>query len=308
MLAGMKGDQDNAWNEFWARDKGRGQGGGCLPAGASGIQQAQRDAWHRFARQLDRGATVLDLATGDGRVMAYLLEARRDLKPVGIDRATQLPPPPRGAKIRGGIHMHRLPFPDKRFAAVTSQFGFEYGNIDKTAGEIVRVIRPGGWVAMMTHRIDGPIVAHNRERRRQIEWTVDERDLPGIARRSLQLRRLGVAVVPPEIAEAPAAAARQFGGRSAAWEIAEAVRRTLAYGQAESPEAVTSVLDEIVAQARNEIGRIASLEAAATTAGDPDRIPGVLLRTGLKEVATEELFDGSSDKPFADFRILQLSG
>ena len=71
---------------------------------------------------------VLDLATGNGRVMAQLLEKRRDLKLLGIDRAAALPPPPRGSKIRAGTNMEDLPLPDGQFAAVTSQFGFEYGD------------------------------------------------------------------------------------------------------------------------------------------------------------------------------------
>jgi SAM-dependent methyltransferase len=304
----MKPGQDEAWDEYWARETRGGKRGGCLPEGSVGTEQAQREVWRRFAKRLDRGARVLDLATGDGCVMAYLLETRRDLKPVGIDLATRLPPPPRGAQVRTGIRMCDLPFPDNRFAAVTSQFGFEYGDMQGTAAEVARVLRPGGLAAMMTHRADGPIVAHNRERRRQIEWAIDERDLPGVARRSLQLRQVGIATIPREIATAPAEGSRLFGERSAAWEIAEAVHRTLAYGQRGSPTAIAGVLDEIVAKARNEAGRIASLEAAAAAAGDRDKIPGALIEAGLELVTTEELLDGRSERPFADLRMLKLPG
>lgn len=298
--------QDEAWSEYWARETRGEKRGGCLPEGSGGTEQAQREVWRRFAKRLDRGARVLDLATGDGCVMAYLLETRRDLKPVGIDLATRLPPPPRGAQVRGGVRMSDLPFPEGRFAAVTSQFGFEYGDTRGAAAEVARVLRPGGLVAMMTHRIDGPIVAHNLRRRRQIEWALDERDLPGIARRSLQLRQLGIATIPPEIAGAPAEGARLFGERSAAWEIAEAIHRTLAYGQGGSPETVAGVLNEIVARARNEVNRIASLEAAARTASDPGKIPGALVEAGLEPFSVEELFDGRSEKPFADLHLLKL--
>jgi SAM-dependent methyltransferase len=303
----MKPGQDEAWDEFWARERRDAKRSGCLPGGSATTEQAQRKVWHQFAKRLGRGVRVLDLATGDGRVMGWLMEARRDLKPIGIDLATQLPPPPRGARARGGVRMSDLPFPDDRFAAVTSQFGLEYGSVAGAAAEVVRVLRPGGLVALVTHRIDGPIVAHNRLRRQQIAWAIHERDLPAVARRSLQLRQHGVAVMPPDIAAAPAEAAGLFGDRSAAWEIAEAIHRTIAYGLAGNPAAVASVVDEIVARARNELSRIASLEAAAATASNPDEIPGVLIRAGLEPVAAEGLFDGRSEEPFANFRTLQLS-
>lgn len=293
-----------AWDAFWSKESRAGSGGrgGCLPDGWQGIDRVQQQVWHGFARTLPRAARVLDLGTGDGRVMACLQRTRRDLKLVGIDQASELPMPPRGTKVRTGVLMHDLPFADASFSAVTSQFAFEYGHSVPAAAELVRVLRPGGLAGMIVHRIDGPILAHNLARRQQIRWAIEERDLPAIARRSLQLKAtMRIAAVPPEILAAPGEGAQAFGPQSAAWEIAEALRQTLTLGLQEPPARTAAVIDRIVEQAGNELGRIASLEMAAEAAGTGERIASVLTQAGLELLASEPLHDGAWPTPFATF-------
>lgn len=287
-----------AWDAFWAENRG------CLPDNASGSGKVLAQVWHQFAKQLPRNARVLDLATGDGVVMARLLEARRDLRPVGIDQAKVLPPPPRGAKMRAGVAMHTLPFADASFAAVTSQFGFEYGAMEAGAAEVARVLRPGGLVGMITHRTDSPIVAHNRARRAAIEWAIGTQDLPTKAKRSLALRQFGMAPIPPDVANAPAAGAAQFGQGSAAWEIAEAIRRTLASSVGEPPAQTAAMIDRIAGQARNEASRIAALEAAAEAAGTGENVEAVLVAAGLQSIERGDLHDGLAPTPFATLLVL----
>ncbi|MWV28236.1 class I SAM-dependent methyltransferase [Aurantiacibacter rhizosphaerae] len=117
----------DAWNSFWDRQARQRKGGsGLMPSTWRGIDAAQGAAWMEFAKRLPSKACVLDLATGDGRVLSHLLQRRRDLKLLGIDRAATLPTPPRGSNIRGGTEMDRrhgkLPRPLARrctWAAVT---------------------------------------------------------------------------------------------------------------------------------------------------------------------------------------------
>lgn len=300
-----KQERRKAWDAFWNQSQARGPAhGGCLPDAWQGIDRKQTEVWAAFARNLPRGARVLDLATGDGRVMAKLLHARRDLKPLGIDQATSLPPAPKGTKVHTGVLMRDLPFPIETFAAITSQFGFEYGDVEAAAAQVQRVLKKEGKVALMTHREDSPILAHNRQRREQIVWAIEQQDLPGKAKRSLQLRQMGIATIPPEIEQAPAHGAARFGQSSAAWEIAEAVRRTLLLSRNEPPARTAAVIDQIVAQAQNELSRIESLEMATATAGTGDAIAQLLAAQGLDLIASEALHDKPGDAPFATFLVL----
>ncbi|MEP2737006.1 MAG: class I SAM-dependent methyltransferase [Erythrobacter sp.] len=303
----MAGDTHAAWNEFWALNKSSGQDGGCLPAGYQGINGAQSAAWAAFAKTLPKNARVLDLATGDGRVMAWLLGARRDLKVSGCDMAPELPQPPRGTKVKGGVRMEALPYPDKQFACITSQFGFEYGDTPKAAAEAARVLRDDGVLTILTHRQDGPILAHNLKRRAQIKWAIEEQGLAELAKRSLQMRSAGLAVVPDTITNAPAKGAAAHGAQSAAWEIAEAIRQSLVMGARDHPANVARLIDTIVSRAHNELGRIASLEAACATTANEASFAAALADAGFDEQSNEPVTETGQTAPFADFRTYRIN-
>lgn len=300
----MSRSHDAAWNAFWSAHRG-GAGGGCLPGSSAALEAAQQAAWRGFAPGIARGGRVLDLATGDGRVMAWLLAARRDLKPVGVDLANQLPPPPRGAAVQGGVAMESLPFTAGRFAAVVSQFGFEYGDLPQVAREMRRVLADSGVCAVLTHRQDGPILEHNLRRRDAIRWAIEAEDLPGKAKRSFALRQTGIGAVPAIFDQAPARGAQQFGPGSAAWEIAEAIRQSLHYGRNDHPARVAGAIDAIVGQARGELGRISALESACAAIADAGSLERALADAGLRQVAITPVCEAGSERPVADFRVFQ---
>lgn len=298
-------NQADAWGDFWASNSAGGGNGGCLPEGWQGIDSVQQDAWKAFAKRFPKTARVLDLATGDGRVMRWLLSARRDLKLVGTDLAPRLPEPPRGTKVKTGVAMENLPFKDGHFSAIVSQFGFEYGKIEKSAAELRRVLREGGLVGLLMHRGDGPILAHNRTRAEQIRWILNERRLADDAKAFLARRQSGLLAVPQSLQDAPAEGSQKFGQGSVAWEIAEAIRRSLVMGQRDSVANVAGLIDTIVGQARNELGRIDSLATACATADDEDMLSSAFDDAGLSMVSNEPLSDGRYDTPFANFRVLR---
>ena len=287
-----------AWGDFWAGQSGRG-GGGCLPEGYRGIETAQKAAWHSLAEEFHEGAKVLDLATGDGRVMEWLLEKAPQIEPVGVDLAPELPSPPAGTSVRPGIAMESLPFDSDSFDAVVSQFGYEYGDVPKVSAEVARVLQPGGILAILTHRIDGPILAHNTARRMQIGWIFDRKDLFHRAKAALAA---GAAAPPFEFSQIVQEGAQRFGPQSAAWEIGEAVRRAMVLRAQSSVVEVRGILDAIARQARNEIGRIDSLESACRTTQDSDGFDAQIVEAGFEICEISSLSEAESARPFADFR------
>ena len=161
-----------AWNMFWEQNAGGGSSG-CLPHSGQATEQAQKKTWQAFAALIAKNAKLLDLATGDGRVLAWIGAERADLECHGVDLAPNLAPAPPRVTLHSGVPMEELPFEDASFEAMTSQFGFEYGDTARAASEIARVLKPGGRVGLMMHRGNGPIVAHNRTRRSQLEWALE---------------------------------------------------------------------------------------------------------------------------------------
>ncbi len=177
--------------------------------------------------------------------------------------------------------MESLPFDDGAFGAAVSQFGFEYGDIPKVAGEITRVLTPGGCVGLMVHRGDGPILEHNLARRAAINWVMGEQQIGGILRQALDAPNGG-----PDVAAQVAGAigmlgARRFGEDSPGWEIPEALRRALLLGAGVGRESILATITEIETRAANEIGRINSLERACATADQRDVLIGAFAAQGL---------------------------
>jgi SAM-dependent methyltransferase len=273
-------DDREAWSTFWARNTGA-DGGGCLPERWAAIEEAQKSVWHDFLTDLPQGAQVLDLATGDGRVLRWMREARGDLTLVGIDLAPELPPAPTGTQTQGGIAMESLPFDDGTCAAVVSQFGFEYGDIAKVAREIARVLVSGGKVGLMVHRGDGPILEHNLARRGAIEWAVREQDVGTVVRNALTAPNGGAQVAAQVAAAFTMLGANKYGQETPAWEIPEAMRRTIVLGQFSGAQSVMESITAIEDQARNELGRIASLERACRAADDRRKIEAAFGKHGL---------------------------
>lgn len=290
-----------AWSDFWAHNAGA-DSGGCLPQRWATIEDAQRTAWRVFIGDLPQGARVLDLATGDGRVLGWMRAKRGDLGLIGVDLAPTLPASPQGTQTRGGIAMEDLPFAANEFAAVVSQFGFEYGDIRSTAAEIARVLVPGGKVGLMVHRGDGPILEHNLARRAAIDWVLDEQRLGTITRTALESPKGG-----PQVAAQVAAAigmlgASKFGQTTPAWEIPEAMRRAMVMGAAAGVDSIVTTIQEIEARARNETGRIVSLARACSVADQRDIITAAFEAQEL-QLRSEDKIIEPSGRAFASFLI-----
>jgi ubiquinone/menaquinone biosynthesis C-methylase UbiE len=110
---------------------------------------------------LPAGSRVLDVATGTGN--AALAAARLHCEVVGIDYVEALLERGRVRAAAEGLAIdlrdgdaEALPFADSSFDAVVSVFGSMFApNHDRTAGEILRVTRPGGTIALASWTPDG---------------------------------------------------------------------------------------------------------------------------------------------------------
>ena len=143
------------------------------------FKQAQRWVWGlgdypSFARLLDGaarltderagvqpGQRVLDVATGSGN--AALWAARAGARVTGLDLSPALLEVARERARTEGLDVdwiegdaEELPFADDEFDRVTSVFGAMFApRHQRTAGELLRVTRPGGTVAITTWSPDG---------------------------------------------------------------------------------------------------------------------------------------------------------
>jgi SAM-dependent methyltransferase len=268
------------WATYWARTPEDARP--CLPNADDGPGRVLRALWTSFARALPAKARVLDLATGGGIVPRALIAARRDLKPIGIDAAPTLPPPPPGVTLKAGVPMERLPFAASRFDAVTSQFGVEYGDVGNAAAEAARVLKPEGRFLFVVHHAGSRVVAHNRARAEALEWASRGNGLLDKAVALARARALAPLPTPPAFQAAIADARRRFPGQSVAEEFTAAIAQRLDMGRGRPAGETVAALEELRARAEGELGRIAALERAARDASGADAMVGMLQAAGLE--------------------------
>jgi SAM-dependent methyltransferase len=145
------------WSRYWLRD----EHDDCL-WNTLGLAAVWRDYLSGFAE----GARLLDLAAGSGEAAALAANAARKLGRVfeidAIDSAS-LPVPlvqrmqANGVRLMGGIYLAALPFEDRSYDGVFSQFGIEYGERLAAFREAARVLRAGGRALFVMHHRESVI-------------------------------------------------------------------------------------------------------------------------------------------------------
>ena len=300
----MSDDNDIAiWDRFWESQNG-GQSGGCLPDGWRAIEITQNSVWRDFLAGASPNCAVLDLATGDGRVLKWIEETGRAGELVGVDSAHSLPECGDAIRMLTGIPIENLPFEADRFDLVTSQFGFEYSRVEDTAAQIAKVMRDDGRAGLMMHCGDGPILAHNLARAAAIKWVAEDRKL---FERAMQAVRAGPQFFHGFVTHCQGTArmgAERFGPQSPAWEIAEAIARSFQMEQRHRSGNLRQTLDAIRSQSRNELERISSLQRACAVADDDNRLAKAFERAGLTQVSLEPVQDAAG-AAFATVRVLR---
>lgn len=155
------------WSSFWQdRDPANVPHERCYVPG-DGRPRVDRH-WALFADALPPGAQVLDLACGAGIVGSTLLHRRADLHVAGVDWADVPIAPMPNLAIHPWTSMEDLPFADGSFDAAVSLFGIEYGDIDRIAPELARVLRPGAHFSFLVHHAESEILREGGTRRRAL--------------------------------------------------------------------------------------------------------------------------------------------
>ncbi len=293
----MSGNADRrAWGDFWQTSRGE---SGYPQAALERIDAVQQACWDAFARELPRGARVLDLATGSGIVLARMQRVRPDLKLTGVDSAPMLPQAPKGVILKPCVAMEKLPFADASFTAVTSQFGYEYGDTPAIAAEVGRVIRAGGQVQLLMHHAQSPIVDHHLARHAALLWAVRDSGYLERARAFAAARRLAPLPTPATFREAVDDARSRFPGQAVAEEFVTAILQTLELGKAAPSPEVLKVFDTLEERAASELARIESLGRAVCDAHRVERIRTELEEAGFQTQPAEPLSEPGGQVPFA---------
>lgn len=183
----MSASQD-ASEAIWLDRLVHGAGFCCLLGAGAG--QAIEAFWRDVFGTARPGARILEIGCGSGDVSAWAAEAGRQLEVIASDihdRPDLVPLRP-GMSFLGGARAEALPVPSLSIDMVVSNFAFEYSPArSQAAGELVRVLRPGGGAAMVVHSQDSAVTADSRQLL-QTHRDLEAADVPGRIRRAAALR------------------------------------------------------------------------------------------------------------------------
>ncbi len=163
------------WSRYWAQ----GAGHSCAGSFGERYDGAIGAWWQQVFGALPHDAAVLDLATGSGAVLRLGLDhAPATVRLDGVDLAQVAPPwlaalPARDTarvRVHPGVCTERLPFADARFSVVTSQFGIEYTELERSLAEVRRVLRPDGALRFVLHHARSRTLQLARVELEHIAW------------------------------------------------------------------------------------------------------------------------------------------
>jgi SAM-dependent methyltransferase len=167
-----------AWERYW----GSGALHSCCDSFAGNYGDAIGAFWRQRFDALHTDARVLDVATGNGALPRLLLESRSntpiecdavDAAPIAPHWVQALPASERQrVRFHGSTPMEALPFPDRCFDLITSQYGLEYSDTARSCAEMRRVARRGAVFALVVHHRDSRPVALATNELEHIEWLV----------------------------------------------------------------------------------------------------------------------------------------
>jgi SAM-dependent methyltransferase len=287
-----------------------------------------RDFWSRQFDSLSDGATLVDLATGNGALpllaAKYAREHGRHFAIIGVDSAAIDVAVLRAAlpglaadldavELRGDTRLEDTGLPAGAAALVTSQFGFEYGDTAAGAREAFRLLRSGGRLAMILHHEDSAILSQAREGLRQVELCLEGERLLARARLLIKLlrsarrdpggRRLLLSPGAEKVRDDMLAAVERIRAYAVRPEVraedtgfiefmVPAVMRLVDRSHGVEPRRVEQAMAGLADEIEGYRRRMADLVSAARSAADMDRIRDQLADAAFVNIEREPLFYG----------------
>jgi SAM-dependent methyltransferase len=296
-------ERRDSWSRYWA--------GGALHSCATSFAGNYDDAigafWRSVFAPLRGGERVLDVATGNGALPRLLIDTLAaagrlpeieavDLADIDPAWARQLAP-----DIAPRVHFHSrvavesLPFADASFDLVVSQYGLEYSDLARSVGEVARVLKPGGAVALVLHHRDALPVRSGRAEVAHIDWLLASGGLIDRARRLLPfLARLATPAGVASLQRDPEAGKARI-------QLNEAMR---ALDSRARIEPVPDLLFEI----QSQVGELLNSTAAIGERASRSRLQGIVDGMAQARLRQAELVEHALDRAGVERLAAGLSG
>ncbi len=177
----MISKETRGWDNYWKR----GELHSCISAHSKENQSKINDFWLKVYSDFSDDMTLLDIGTGNGLLPSLAVTSANDREYSweihGVDLADINPAHdvPSAKELldqinfQGRIAAEDLPFEDRYFDLVTSQYAIEYSDMARSIAEISRVLKAGGHFCAVLHSDASLVVVQNKQNIREAEYLLD---------------------------------------------------------------------------------------------------------------------------------------
>jgi ubiquinone/menaquinone biosynthesis C-methylase UbiE len=293
MAGNIDKDDHDLWSDYWRTS----QSNDCASDFPKTARQAIAANWRDAFAQLERGDSVLDVATGNGALVALLASTagpELGLSVIGVDLAQIDPQANAGLAeteaagigeltFRGGIDAADLPFEDQSFTLVVSQFGLEYADFEKAIGEACRVARKR--LKLLIHASDGSIVRQNGLIPGQVDWLRKELGLFDAAREQITAATEATRGRLTSISAAIRKKCAALENPDFLYSSSQYMGKLMAQSAAMGDQKILQYLDAMEAQIMGNAKRMQALTEAARSEEDVARAGDICTAQGYNPVS-----------------------
>ncbi len=275
----------------------------CPTAADGGYDREIEQAWVQFFSPLRAHARILDVATGNGAVVAIAhrlsRQLGRDWRIQGCD-AARIDPKRNLASARklfgdacfhSGVPIESMPFETARFEAVSGQYALEYARTDLGLKEIARVLKPGGSAQFIMHHAGSELVRNARASLAEAELVLDEAGIYDLLRRLVTRRdheasledraTIELRSAIGQLKQAYQEAAASNRGHTLAVTL-DAVRQLLAMRAGQPADRILPQIDRAERELRLSLLRLKDLLARASDREAIDGLQEIARSSGFK--------------------------
>ena len=178
-LTNKSNDGASAWTRYWQS----GFQDTCFFADQT---FAVDQFWHDLFATLEPSSRIVDLATGNGSVVLkaarFAREQKLDFDVSGVDYASIRPAKFSNvdAELLSSVRfisdtdIASLPFATSSTNCVTSQYGFEYAQMEQALAEATRILVPGGYAQFLMHAEGGAVYEASGARLRRAQYLLQK--------------------------------------------------------------------------------------------------------------------------------------
>lgn len=299
-------ERQDLWSDYWRT----GQLHACTAEFPENARQAIAAKWQATFAGLERGDSILDIATGNGALVALVAESAAPelgLSVTGVDLAEIDPQANAGfggateaaaagiaeLSFRGGMDAAALPFGDQSFTLVVSQFGLEYADFEKAIGEACRVAKKR--LKLLIHAADGAVVRQNGLIPGQVKWLREDLGLFDAAREQITAPTAETADRLEGISAAIRKKSATLENPDFLYSSSQYMGQLLAQSAAMGGEQALQYLDAMEAQIMGNAERMRALAGAARSEDDLARASDICAAAGYNPVSVSAECPGGAE-------------